>query len=211
MKSVGLLLVSFLWLGLIIGCQLGTSSSAIPPNDTSPSETVSLGSQSGAITSGTAGTATYSVTTTNIATGTSGTVTWYSSSAGTTIITIPAGISPLVANLTSNAATITMTTTTSAGAGVYYFKVSYSSVTSPIATLTVAAPGQTETANLASQTGKIKVGIGGTATFTATTANVVSGTSGTVTWYSSFAGRACLLFLQESPRRYRTLLAMWPL
>ncbi len=99
--------------------------------------TVNLSAQSGTISSGTAGSATFAATTANIATGTPGGITWYTSSAGTVTTTISPGITWAVTTVASNASTVTMTATASAVAGSYYFTVTFGSATSSVATLAI--------------------------------------------------------------------------
>ena len=53
--------------------------------------TIKVNSQSGAITAGTAGSATFVITTTGIDNGVTGTVQWFTTSAGTTATTAPTG------------------------------------------------------------------------------------------------------------------------
>jgi formylglycine-generating enzyme required for sulfatase activity len=55
-------------------------------------------------------------------------------------------------------------------------------------TVASAAYVITGTVSLAAQSGTITSGIAGSATFTATTTNIAAGTSGTVAWYSDYAG-----------------------
>ncbi len=118
---------------LLFGCPNPSSS------PTAPTETVTLGTQNGTVTSGTAGSVTFAVTTANIVAGTSGTVSWFTSTAGTTAGSVPTGLTPSVSSVAGDAATITMTASASAMAGQYYFKVVFGSGTSPLATLTIAA------------------------------------------------------------------------
>lgn len=99
--------------------------------------TVTVGAQSGTIAAGTAGNATFPVTTAGIDNGKTGVVSWFTSIAGITAGATPAGIIATVSNVASNAATVTMTATTTAAAGTYYFKVTIDGVTSSVATLTV--------------------------------------------------------------------------
>jgi len=84
--------------------------------------TLTLGTQSGTIVAGATGRATFAATTANVTAGTTGTVTWYTSSAGTTTTNAPTGITASVSAVSSNAATVTMTATSSTVAGSYYFR-----------------------------------------------------------------------------------------
>ena len=101
-------------------------------------KTVTVGTQNGSINSGTAGSATFAVTTQNIANGQAGTITWYTSSAGTVTTTAPIGISESVSNILNNAATVTMNATTAAQAGTRWFRVTIDGVQSAVCTLTVS-------------------------------------------------------------------------
>ena len=99
---------------------------------------VALSDQVGTILGGTAGSATYAVATVNVQQGTVGTITWFSSSSGTTSTVAPTGVvSAVVSAIAGNMATATITTNSSAAIGTYYFKVSEGSAISAVATLTV--------------------------------------------------------------------------
>ena len=100
-------------------------------------KTVSAGAQNGTINAGAAGTATFPVTTENIANGATGSVTWYTTAAGTDATTPPTGVSASVSAVASNAATVTVTATASVQAGAHYFRVTIDDAQSEIATLTV--------------------------------------------------------------------------
>jgi hypothetical protein len=167
----------------------------VSPFSESPgvTSTVSLAAQAGMITGGTAGNVTFAASTTNIADGTTGTISWFTSSDGATAGSAPSGVTPTVSAVTSNASTIVMTATTSTMAGSYYFKVTYGSATSTIATLTIVAAttpggGTTPIVNIASQSGILTSGTAGSATFAASTVNIADGTTGTISWYTSSDG-----------------------
>lgn len=102
-------------------------------------KTVVLGAQSGTIVSGAAGSATFSVSTANVAAGTAGSFAWYSSAAGTSSAPAPAGIAASVSALSGDAATVTMAASSAAIAGSYYFSLSEGGATSAVATLVVSA------------------------------------------------------------------------
>ena len=108
-----------------------------PNNPSNPAKSVSVGSQGGTLTTGSV---TFTVTTANIANGQSGTVTWFTTSAGTTSGNAPTGVTSSVTSVSNNSATVTMTATAAAAVGSYYFKVTVDGVTSAVATLTVSAP-----------------------------------------------------------------------
>jgi hypothetical protein len=129
-----------LFIALIAVLCLGTISCSSDSSDSSDSttSTATLGAQSGTIVSGTAGTATFAATTAKIADGTAGTIAWYTSSAGTTAGSAPTGITGSASALSGNAATVTITATTSAVAGSYYFKATFGTATSAVATLLIA-------------------------------------------------------------------------
>ena len=146
--------------------------------------TASISAQIGTLASGFAGSATFTATTTGIPSETSGTFTWYTSLAGTTTTSAPAGITPSATVVIGNSSTANMLASTSAVAGIYYFTISFGPVTSSVGTLTVVQPSLT----VASQVGTVPAGFLVTASFSATTTNIPSGTIGTVTWYTSLAG-----------------------
>jgi formylglycine-generating enzyme required for sulfatase activity len=104
---------------------------------TGTTTTVTIAAQSGTITSGATGTATFAVTTANVTTGSSGTFTWYTTSAGTTTTSAPTGITASVSNVANNSATVTMTATSSAVVGSYYFTITEGSSVSTVATLAI--------------------------------------------------------------------------
>jgi hypothetical protein len=115
-------------------------TSAVATLTVSGAKTVTVASQSGTINAGTAGsTATFAVTTANIADGRAGSVTWYLPPAGTIATTAPTGLISYVSSVSGNAATVTMTATTAAMAGTYWFRVTIDGVTSGgVVTLTVS-------------------------------------------------------------------------
>ena len=156
----------------------------ISPTSSTPS--VSIGTQAGALTTGTAGTVTFSVTTANIASGTSGTITWYSSISGSSATTAPAGVTASASNLGATySSTVTITTTSATAAGSYYLSVTYGATSSSIATLTIGAK---PTVSAGAQQGTLTAGTAGSATFAVSTANIASGASGTIAWYSDASG-----------------------
>ena len=100
-------------------------------------KSISVTTQSGTLTTGTAGTATFAVTTANIADGKTGSVTWYTTAAGTTTGTAPVGIIATVSNTASNKATITVAATAATAIGTYWFKTTIDGTTSGVVVLTV--------------------------------------------------------------------------
>ena len=125
---------------LFIAAIVGVTLAGCSDKETELPKTIkAVAAQSGAIISGTAGTATFVLTTANIANGRTGSVAWFSSAAGTTSASAPAGISASVSAVANNAATITITATTAAAAGTYYFKVTIDGTSSTVATLTITA------------------------------------------------------------------------
>jgi hypothetical protein len=165
----------------LCSCKQSTSPTTDPSTGTA---SVTLGAQSGTITAGAAGSVTFAATTTNVTAGTVGTVTWYTSSAGTTTTTAPTGITPSVSAVGSNAATVTLTASSSAVGGSYYFTVTEGSATTDVATFIVsnplAKPGAPS--GLSATPGNSHVSLSWTAVSGATGYNVyrstVSGTQG---------------------------------
>jgi hypothetical protein len=137
---------------------------------------VSLGTQQGTLTSGTAGTATYAVTTQNIANGKTGTITWYSDPEGTTVMNQPIGITATVSAVANNAATVTINTTDAVPVGTYRFRAVIDGVQSGVATLVIGAGGTTKTVSVSAQTSELAATVFGFATYTITTANIADGT-----------------------------------
>jgi len=147
------------------------------PEHLEPSKTksVSVGAQNGTLTSGTAGSVTFPITTANIANGQAATVTWYTSTSGTTTTNAPVGITASVSNLTNNVATMTMNATTAAIAGERFFKITIDGAQSGVATLTVGAAPLTKTVAVGAQNGTLTAGTAGSVTFQITTTNINNG------------------------------------
>ena len=145
-------------------------------------KSLSVGTQNGTLSAGTAGTATFSVSTMNITDGNAGTVTWYTSAEGTTTANAPTGVTSSVSNVSSNTATVTMNSTTTAAAGTYYFRVTIDGVQSGVATLSIRS------VTVGAQNGEMRWNLGGSVTFPITTIGIANGQAGTVTWYSNSAG-----------------------
>jgi hypothetical protein len=126
------------WCGLVILLCVSLFMSCPQPTSPTATSTVSLSGQSGIMTSGTAGSVTFAATTANIAAGTAGVITWYTTSVGTATTSTPTGVTASVSSVANNTATITMTASTSAVGGLYFFKLSEGSTVSAIATFTIA-------------------------------------------------------------------------
>ncbi|MCL2098669.1 MAG: leucine-rich repeat protein [Bacteroidales bacterium] len=125
---------------IMIAAIVGVALAGCSEKETELPKTIkSVAAQSGTITSGTAGTATFVLTTANIANGRTGSVAWFSNADGTTSASAPAGISASVSAVANNAATVTITATTAAAAGTYYFKVTIDGISSAVATLNITA------------------------------------------------------------------------
>jgi uncharacterized protein YdbL (DUF1318 family) len=151
--------------------------------------TVVLGGQAGAITSGTAGSASYSVTTANVAAGVIGSVAWYGSASATTPLpSAPNGLSGAVGAVSSNAATATINATISAAAGSYYFKVTEDTAVSAMATLVVSPPAATPTLTLGAQAGTIIIGTQGQATYAVAATGIADGAPWSIAWFADAAG-----------------------
>ena len=156
----------------------GVITAAFPITGT---KSVNVGTQTGALTFGTAGTATYTVTTANIADGAySGTFIWYTDSTGNNTAATPTDITPSISNVTGNAATVTINATTAAQAGSYYFSVTIDNVKSNVATLTIAP----QTINIAAIPG-VTPPVAGATPVTAITPTAQY--TGAVTWAPTVA------------------------
>jgi hypothetical protein len=83
---------------------------------------------------------TYTVTTFSIADGVEPTITWYTTSTGTTSTDAPTGISITPASISSNSSTLTVNAATSSIEGSYYFKVNIRGNESSVVTLAVGPP-----------------------------------------------------------------------
>lgn len=97
-----------------------------------PTKAVTVAAQVGTIIAGQTGTATFAVTTANIADGAEVTIIfrWYQT---------PTGITASATNVANNVSTITVNADTTAVAGTYDFKVTIDGVSSDVVTLTVTA------------------------------------------------------------------------
>jgi hypothetical protein len=126
------------WDGSSIATEVSTATISFDEESTTISYTgtfqsfiqkkVEVLNQSGSITAGTGGTATYQINRYNISTNTV-TIKWYGDSAGTTVISAPAGISDNTGSLPAFAtegdhetSTITITVSAALPAGTYYFR-----------------------------------------------------------------------------------------
>lgn len=149
-----------------------------------PTSSVSIGTQSTPIAAGIGGTATFAVTSIGIPDATAGTLTWYTSSDGKTPTTAPSGVTATLGPLSSNAATIGITSASSVTAGSYYFAIAYGTAISPITTLSIAQA----TVSVGSQSGSVTAGATASVSFPVTTSNIADGAIGTFAWYSSSSG-----------------------
>jgi len=109
--------------------------------DAGPDKTVRISERiNGTINEGTAGSLSFNITTRNIADGETGTVQWYSDLDGTGVAKTPIGISSSVSAVARNSARVTMTATTAAREGEYYFKVTIDGTQSAMATMPINPP-----------------------------------------------------------------------
>ena len=147
-------------------------------------KTVTVEAQVGTLVEGTKSAITFPVNTTGITDGTSGTVV-FTNSSGTPSTFFPAGLTQSVSNVSGNAATVSISTSTVAQAGTFYFTVTIDGVTSAVITFTVEA----KTILIGAQVGTLKPGIGvSSATFSVTTKHILTTSPGTIQWYSDAAG-----------------------
>ncbi len=142
---------------------------------------VRVGSQSGSLSSGFAGSASFPVTAIQVAAGTTGSVAWYGNAAGTATASTPQGVSVAVSAVAEGSALITMTADATAVAGTYYFTVSEGLAVSGMASLGILQPSL----SLSSQSGTLCLE---TATYQVAATNIPAGTTGTIAWYADVAG-----------------------
>ena len=100
--------------------------------------TISVDSQNGDLTAGTAGSATFAAITGNIADGTAVTVNWCN--AGGSPAAAPTGLSASGTDVESNGSTVTVAASAAAQPGTYYFKVTGNGAASNVVTVTVKLP-----------------------------------------------------------------------
>ena len=115
----------------------GDSSSGDPSSPGGDGKTVTIPAQSGTPSAGIAGNVLYYASTENIADGKEGTITWYTTSAGTTVAAKPTGLNDPTINTVSNTAYFALITTTATPAGTYYFRVTIDGTHSNVGILTI--------------------------------------------------------------------------
>ena len=124
------------------------------------SKTVSVGGQNGTLSAGNAGTATFPVTTANIANG----------SYGATVVNLPTGVNVSgQVTISGNSGTLTLSGTPIAAATITTLSLTIDTATSAAFTLTI------KSVSVGAQSGSIKAGIGGTVTFPVETGNIEIG------------------------------------
>ena len=108
--------------------------------EAAPAKSISVGSPTGTITAGTAGSTTFAAITANIADGTAVTINWCDANGNAA--SAPVGLSAAGTIVTSNGSTITVTADNTAAAGTYHFTATSDGVSSGVVTVTVsqAAP-----------------------------------------------------------------------
>jgi hypothetical protein len=163
-------------------CAAAIIACSSPSSGGGGAETVSLGAQSGAVTAGSAGAATYAVSTTNVPDGATGSFHWHSAASLSSAGTKPAWATPAVTAISGNAATVTITASSGAAAGTYYFSLVEDAAESDVATLVVGSAPPAKSVTVGAQNGVMADGIAGSVTFPVTTANIADATSGTVVW-----------------------------
>jgi hypothetical protein len=156
-----------------------------------PLKTVTIGGQSKDIIAGAAGSASFVITTENIAM-VFGSVMpsykWYSDKEGLNEITRPAGLGGTVTFNSSSMVVYSITTTADVPAGNYYFRATVDGTRSAVATLAVTAPVRTVTLG-ATQTHPLYAGNNGSTYYSIKTENFDDDfVVGSVQWYSNAAG-----------------------
>ena len=136
-------------------------------------KTVTVESQVGTLSEGTAGQATFAVGTTNIATNMTGQVTWVDAQGNPKAA--PGGVNTSVSTGNVNR-TLTVTTTTNAQFGQYYFYVVIDGAMSNMGTLTIEAKQIVKTVTVEGQVGELVAGVQGDVTFPVKTTNIANGT-----------------------------------
>ena len=142
-----------------------------------PEKTVSVGTQSVVLIRNTAGTATFPVVTANIASGQTGTVEWFNDFEGTIPTEMGGGIiGATVSNVTTNAATVTITADDSVQVSLRFFKVIIDGIESEIAILAILAAADAKFIQAGTQSVPLFAGTAGTASYIITTYNIANGT-----------------------------------
>jgi len=136
---------------------------------------ITVGSQTGTLTAGTAGSATFAATTSNVNDGTAPTVNWCDAS-GNALTDTPTGLSAAATAVSTNASTVTVTASTTVAAGTYYFTLNFGTNTSVVTSVKVDAVIAINLADIAGVTAP---------TSGATPVTSITGTdqyTGTVSW-----------------------------
>jgi formylglycine-generating enzyme required for sulfatase activity len=143
---------------------------------------LSVAGQNGILTAGTTGSATFAVSTANLADGTQCVVAWLQDAQGANRIDPPAGLSAQISPVSANAALVTALMGSSASAGAYYFRVISGSAISA-AVKVVVSQTSTPSLTLGAQNGTLAAGAAASATFAVTT-TLADGNYGLFTWYT---------------------------
>ena len=155
------------------------------PDDLEAYPVVYVGQQQGTIITGMGGTATYTVSTTNIAISQMGSVQWYEDANGT----IPMNQFPFVlisASVSTGSANRTLTVNIGgdSSSGTYYFRVTIDGIESNVGTLTIAE----KNVSVGTQSGTLVEYTLGTTTFAVTTTHIANTQTGSVQWYNDAYG-----------------------
>ncbi|MCL2480207.1 MAG: hypothetical protein FWF38_00700 [Spirochaetaceae bacterium] len=128
-------------------------------------KSVTVGNQNGSLNAGTKGGVTFPVTTVNIANGQTGTITWYTTLAGTATTTAATGVTTSTPSVVNNTATLTINSSMLTPSGSYYFRVTIDGIQSNVATFTIGlntAPGGALSVTDATDLDDIRNNLGGT-------------------------------------------------
>ena len=143
-----------------------------------------VGSQSNALISGEAGTTTFTVSTSGIATSATGSVQWYSDAAGTNPNNQMCCVEETVSTGNANR-TLTLNFGGDLAPGTYYFRVTIDDMqSSNVGTLIIGE----KTVTVGAQSCTLISGTAGTTTFTVSTSGIATPAAGAVQWYFDAAG-----------------------
>ena len=168
---------------LIIAAALFCAAFVTSCWDVNPDEDpiIAIYVQSGTLTAGASGTATFVVLTANIDNSHAGSVRWFTDLEGTSSASAPAGVSASLST-GNEQRTLTVSTTPDSQEGIYYFRVTIDDASSNVAMLTIGE-STTKSVSVGAQDGQIMAGIPSSTRFSITTANITTSEAGTVQWY----------------------------
>jgi len=169
-----------------VAAMIGIMATTCGGLNTDEDPIVMVYTQSGTLTAGVPGTASYLVLTANINNASTGTVQWYSDEAGTSTMGAPEGVTTSLST-GNDERNFTVNTTAASPTGTYYFVLTIAGTQSNVARLTIGAT-TAKSILLDPQVGTLVAGTAGNVLFPVTTANIDIALPGSALWYSNSGG-----------------------